>query len=44
MMRLLYVEDQTRQDAAAVLGVSPSRVSKMHDDVVAKLKRRLRDW
>jgi len=42
MMHMLYVEDQTRQDAAAALGVSPSRVSQMHDEVVAKLKRMFR--
>ena len=44
MMHMLYVEDRTRQGAVDVLGISATRVTKLHDDVVAKLWRRLRDW
>lgn len=43
MMQLIYDRGLDHQDAARSLGVSPSRVSQMHAQVVAKLRRRLRD-
>ncbi len=44
MMEIIYERGLDHRDAAATLGVSPSRVSQMHASVVEKLKRRLRDW
>lgn len=44
MMDIIYQHGLDHRDAAATLGVSPSRVSQMHAAVVEKLKRRLRDW
>jgi len=44
LMELLYVRGVNQHEASASLGVSPSRISRMHDEVLVKLKRRLRDW
>jgi DNA-directed RNA polymerase specialized sigma subunit len=34
----------TLRDIGQTLGVSESRVSRMASEIVAKLRRRLRDW
>ena len=44
LMELLYVSGISQHDASTSLGVSPSRISRMHDEIVLKLRRRLRDW
>lgn len=44
MMEMIYERGLDHCDAAAMLGVTPSRVSQMHAAVVDKLRRRLRDW
>jgi RNA polymerase sigma factor for flagellar operon FliA len=44
LMELIYRDGASQQDAGAALGVSPSRVSRMHEEIVVKLRRRLRDW
>jgi len=43
MMDMIYERGLDHRDAAATLGVTPSRISQMHAAVVEKLKRRLRD-
>ncbi|HJV96374.1 MAG TPA: sigma-70 family RNA polymerase sigma factor [Albitalea sp.] len=44
LMELIYRDGASQQDAGAELGVSASRVSRMHEEIVVKLRRRLRDW
>jgi RNA polymerase sigma-B factor len=44
LMELIYQHGVSHRDAAARLGVSASRVSRMHEEIVVKLRRRLRDW
>jgi len=44
LMEMIYDRGISHQDAGAVLGVSPSRVTRMHEEIVVKLRRRLRDW
>jgi RNA polymerase sigma factor for flagellar operon FliA len=44
VMRMLYDFDATQQAVGAELGVSASRVSQIHEEIVDKLRRRLRDW
>ena len=44
LMEMLYDQGLDHSGAASVLGVTPSRVSQLHSAVVAKLRRRLRDW
>lgn len=38
MLRLIYWDDLKSQDAAAVLGVSPGRVTQLRQQVLRKLK------
>lgn len=44
VMKLLYQRELNLQQAGDRLGVSASRVCRMHEAIVDKLKRRLRDW
>lgn len=44
VMQMLYEFDSSQQDVGAAIGVSASRVSQIHQEVVRKLRRRLRDW
>ncbi len=44
VMQMLYEFESTQQDVGEAIGVSASRVSQIHEEVVAKLRRRLRDW
>lgn len=44
VMTMLYDQGLRQQDVAAALGVSGSRISRLHDEIVEKLRRRLRDW
>jgi RNA polymerase sigma factor FliA len=44
VMQALYRRDASMGDVARELGVSTARVSQMNKEIVAKLKRRLRDW
>jgi RNA polymerase sigma factor for flagellar operon FliA len=44
LMEMIYDLGVSRTDPGAALGVSPSRVSRMHEEIVVKLRRRLRDW
>ncbi|HEY2929136.1 sigma-70 family RNA polymerase sigma factor [Piscinibacter sp.] len=44
LMEMIYDRGISHRDAGAALGVSPSRVTQMHEEIVVKLRRRLRDW
>jgi RNA polymerase sigma factor for flagellar operon FliA len=44
VMEMIYERELTLQEVGAVLGVSAPRVCQLHDAVLSKLKRRLRDW
>jgi RNA polymerase sigma factor for flagellar operon FliA len=44
LMEMIYDRGISHRDASVALGVSPSRVSRMHEEIVVKLRRRLRDW
>ena len=44
VMESIYREGKSLRDIGEVLGVSESRVSRMSTDIIAKLRRRLRDW
>jgi RNA polymerase sigma factor for flagellar operon FliA len=44
VMESIYDHDMGLRDIGHALGVSESRVSQMSAEIVAKLKRRLRDW
>ena len=44
VMEMIYERDLGLREIGEALGVSPSRVSQLHDEIVGKLKRRLRDW
>jgi RNA polymerase sigma factor for flagellar operon FliA len=44
LMELIYERELTLHEVGALLGVSPARVCQLHEAVLAKLKRRLRDW
>jgi RNA polymerase sigma factor for flagellar operon FliA len=44
VMESIYKNDMSLRDIGQVLGVSESRVSRMSTEIVAKLRRRLRDW
>lgn len=44
VMEALYRRDASMSDIARELGVSTARVSQLNTEIVAKLKRRLRDW
>ena len=44
VMEALYRRDASMSDIARELGVSTARVSQLNKEIVAKLKRRLRDW
>jgi RNA polymerase sigma factor for flagellar operon FliA len=44
VMESIYDKDMGLRDIGQVLGVSESRVSQMSAEIVAKLRRRLRDW
>lgn len=44
VMDALYRRDASMSDIGRELGVSPARVSQLNKEIVAKLKRRLRDW
>ncbi|MFM2059397.1 MAG: Sigma-70, region 4 [Pseudomonadota bacterium] len=40
-MSLIYEQDMTMQEVAAVLGVTPSRISQVHSQAVTRLRTRL---
>ncbi len=44
LMEMLYRQGVSQQDAGVELGVSASMVCRMHEAIVVKLRRRLRDW
>lgn len=44
ILRSLYVDDASQAEVGAQLGVSASRVCQLHEEIVSKLRRRLRDW
>lgn len=44
VLSLHYEKELTPSEVAAVLGVSPSRVSQLHSQAVLRLRARLRDW
>lgn len=44
VMESIYRNGLTLRDIGQTLGVSESRVSRMASEIVAKLRRRLRDW
>jgi RNA polymerase sigma factor for flagellar operon FliA len=44
VMEMLYEHDRSLREIGEALGVSPSRVSQLHDEIIGKLRRRLRDW
>lgn len=44
IMELIYEREMTLQEVGATLGVSAPRVCQLHDGILGKLKRRLRDW
>ncbi|WP_280152712.1 FliA/WhiG family RNA polymerase sigma factor [Piscinibacter sp. XHJ-5] len=44
VMESIYRHGLTLRDIGQTLGVSESRVSRMASEIVAKLRRRLRDW
>lgn len=44
VMEQLYQRDASMSEVAQQLGVSTARVSQLNNEIVAKLRRRLRDW
>lgn len=44
VMAMLYEDGLDQGDVASSLGLSAARMSQIHAGIVAKLKRRLRDW
>jgi RNA polymerase sigma factor for flagellar operon FliA len=44
IMELIYERELTLQEIGATIGVSAPRVCQLHDAILVKLKRRLRDW
>ena len=44
VMEMIYDRELGLAEIGTALGVSPSRVSKMHEAIVAKLRLRLRSW
>jgi RNA polymerase sigma factor for flagellar operon FliA len=44
LMEMMYRHGFSQHEASTQLGVSASMVSRMHEAIVVKLKRRLRDW
>lgn len=44
VLEQLYQRDASMSDVAQQLGVSTARVSQLNNEIVAKLRRRLRDW
>jgi RNA polymerase sigma factor FliA len=44
VMEQLYQRDASMSEVAESLGLSTARVSQINNEVMAKLKRRLRDW
>ncbi|MEW6705269.1 MAG: sigma-70 family RNA polymerase sigma factor [Pseudomonadota bacterium] len=44
VMEKLYQHDASMSQVAEELGLSTARISQINNEVVAKLKRRLRDW
>lgn len=44
VMELIYERDTPLREVGATLGVSSSRVCQIHERIVTKLRRRLRDW
>lgn len=44
VMELIYEHDTPLRQIGDALGVSSSRVCQIHEQIVAKLRRRLRDW
>jgi RNA polymerase sigma factor for flagellar operon FliA len=44
VMEMIYERELTLQEVGATLGVSAARVSQLHEAILAKLRRRLRDW
>lgn len=44
VMEMIYEHGLDQGDVASTLGLSAARMSQIHAGIVAKLKRRLRDW
>jgi RNA polymerase sigma factor FliA len=44
IMEMIYERELTLQEVGNLLGVSAPRVCQLHDAILGKLKRRLRDW
>lgn len=44
VMEQLYQRDASMSEVAQTLGLSTARVSQINNEIMAKLKRRLRDW
>lgn len=44
VMEMLYEHDASMREVGAALGVSAPRVCQIHEQIVTKLRRRLRDW
>jgi RNA polymerase sigma factor for flagellar operon FliA len=44
VMEMIYEQDASMRQIGAVLGVSAPRVCQIHEQIVTKLRRRLRDW
>jgi len=44
VMEQLYQRDASMSEVAQSLGLSTARVSQLNNEIVAKLRRRLRDW
>ncbi len=44
IMEQLYTREASMSEVAETLGLSTARVSQINNEIVAKLKRRLRDW
>jgi RNA polymerase sigma factor for flagellar operon FliA len=44
VLEQLYQRDASMSEVAQQLGVSTARVSQLNNEIVAKLRRRLRDW
>ena len=44
VMEQLYQREASMSEVAETLGLSTARISQINNEVVAKLKRRLRDW
>jgi RNA polymerase sigma factor for flagellar operon FliA len=44
IMKMIYERGMGLREIGEAIGVSASRVSQLHEEIVGKLRRRLRDW